>query len=343
MSTADRRNPAPESLATTRRLIDPPMRAAVDRMPEPMRRIAGYHLGWVDEYGADTGDGGGKAVRPALTLLAARSVGGDPAAAIVPAASIELAHNYTLIHDDAMDGDRTRRHRPTAWSVFGRWQAILTGDAMLAQALNLLATQQLSRAAQSTQLLTSALLALHQGQSTDLGLEHRTEVSLAEVTAMVYGKTGALLACACEIGALYGEGTPEQVKSLRQFGEHLGMAFQLVDDILGIWGDPASTGKSVHSDLVARKKSLPVTAALVSGTAAGAELADFYHGDGPLTTGELERAAELIVLAGGRDWARRQARHEFDQGVGHLMEATASEDHAAGLLDLARLIIDRDH
>lgn len=331
-----------EYLGRSRAEVEPTMRAAVNQLPESMHRVASYHLGWTDEHGAATGGHGGKAIRPALVLLAAQVVGGDATAALVPAAALELVHNYTLMHDDVMDGDLTRRHRATAWKVFGRWPAVLAGDALLAQALAMLALEPRAEAVRGTGVLTGAVLAVHEGQFADLGLETRSVVSLDEVTAMVHGKTSALFGCACELGALYGGGTEEQIKSLRNFGDHMGMAFQLVDDMLGIWGRYESTGKPVCADIAARKKSLPVTAALNSATAAGAKLSVIYRSDRRLTDEELRNTADLIVAAGGRAWAEARAEEEIAAALGYLTEAAVSAEHAERLIDIAHLVTHRD-
>jgi geranylgeranyl diphosphate synthase type I len=335
--------PAAELLAWSRELVDPALRSAADTLPVSMRRIAGYHFGWLDEHGRDADTDGGKAIRAALVLLSAEAVGGAPGAAVPAAVAVELAHNFSLLHDDVMDGDATRRHRPTAWSVFGLNAAILAGDALLALAFDVLAAGGHPAAREGSRMISSAVLDLTEGQSADVAFEQRADVTLAECVAMAENKTGALLGYACAVGALYGGGTPDQVARLRRFGARLGLAFQLVDDLLGIWGDPSVTGKPVYSDLRNRKKSLPVVAALTSGTPAGRELAALYHRDLRLVDAELIRAAELIDAAGGREWSQGRAG-ELLEGALHDLDAAASAGGAAAeLATLARLVTRRDH
>jgi geranylgeranyl diphosphate synthase type I len=334
---------AHEVLAWSRGLIEPALRTAVDTLPSSMSHIAGYHLGWWDKHGHMVRVSGGKAIRPALALLCAQAVGGTATKAVPAAVAVELVHNHSLLHDDVMDGDLTRRHRRTAWTVFGVNPAILAGDALLVLALDVLASCGHPAAADAIRMLTAAVQELLNGQNADLSLEQRAEVELAECARMAEGKTAALIGCACALGAVFGGGTPEQVAHLRGFGMHLGLAFQHVDDLLGIWGDPAVTGKPVHSDLCSGKKSFPVVAALTSHTPAGHELAMLYHRDSPLSGTDAAHAAELIDIAGGRAWGQAQADDLLTQAMRELQSASPVPRAAAELGALARMATHRDH
>lgn len=343
--------PAGDVLALSRAAVEPAMRAAVDTLPRSMRLIAGYHFGWWDAGGrsvpSPSGAEAGKALRPALALACARAVAGTTAsttASAVPAAvAVELVHNFSLLHDDVMDGDVTRRHRPTAWSVFGRSPAILAGDSLLTLAMDVLAGSGHPATADGLRMLGAAVQQLVDGQSADLEFERRADVGLAECMSMARRKTGALLGCACALGALYGGADAARVASLRGFGERLGLAFQLVDDLLGIWGDPAVTGKPVHSDLDNRKKSLPVVAALTSGTPAARELAALYHRERPMSGAELAHAAELVEATGARTWGRTQADELLTEALRELTAAQPAPGPAAELAALARLATHRNH
>jgi geranylgeranyl diphosphate synthase, type I len=334
---------APEVLAWSRALVDPALRKAVDTIAGPLRHIAGYHLGWWDEDGNPAEANSGKAIRPAFTLLAALAVGGAPEAALPAAVAIELVHNFSLLHDDVMDGDRTRRHRRTAWSVFGRRYAILAGDALVTLAFGVLSGCDHPAVQTGLRDLSATVLELLHGQYEDLLFERRDDVELTECQHMAEAKTGALLGCSCALGALFGGGAPDQVTHLRTFGEQLGLAFQHFDDLLGIWGDPAATGKPVHSDLANRKKSLPIVAALASDTPAGRELAELYRGESPLSSGELVHAADLVDRAGGRTWSQSQTETLLTQALAHLRAAMPTTPAAIELAALARLTTHRDH
>jgi geranylgeranyl diphosphate synthase type I len=342
MATRERLVSPDQTLAWSRELVEPALKAAVDTLPASMRRIAGYHLGWWDRQGTECKAPNGKSVRPTLVLLSSAVIGGSPREAVPAAVAVELVHNFSLLHDDVMDGDLTRRHRPTAWSVFGIGAAILAGDALLTLALDVLAASGHPAAGVGMRTLSAAVQELVDGQCADMDFEHRSTVDLAECEAMATAKTAALMGGACALGGLFGHATPGQVGDLRAFGEQLGLAFQHVDDLLGIWGKPKVTGKPVFSDLRNRKKSLPVVAALVSDTPPGAELAMLYHRTVPPNENELRRAADLVDEAGGRMWSQSQADELTARAIARLEELGQSPS-AAELADLARLITHRDH
>lgn len=323
-------------------MVDPVMRAAVDTLPNAMRRLSGYHLGWLDADGRPVGGGAGKAIRPALLLAAMKAFGGQAEHAVRAAAAVELVHNFTLLHDDVMDNDPTRRHRPTAWAVFGVADAILSGDAMQALALRLLADDPHPAASRAAVRLTSCVIELCEGQHADCSFETRDDVSIDECLAMAEAKTGALLGCACALGALYAGAPDAVVDAMDAFGRQIGLAFQLIDDLIGIWGDPAVTGKPAGADLAARKKSLPVVAALTSGSPAAAELAELFLVNRTLDAREVERAARRVERAGGREWARRQAADRKAAALGGLAQVLPDPAVAADLLSLADLVTRRD-
>jgi geranylgeranyl diphosphate synthase type I len=327
-------------LAEARALVEPAHRAVIDGLPAEIRHVAGYHSGWweADGRGCSTT---GKAVRPALSLACARAAGGQQSAAVPAGVAVELVHDFSLLHDDVMDGDLTRRHRPTAWAVFGVGQAILVGDVLLT-----LASEQacgLPGGTATVKVLTGSVLELCAGQWSDLAFEERGEVTVAECVAMAEGKTGALLGAACQLGAIVGGANPEQAACYRTFGRQLGVAFQLIDDLLGIWGDPRVTGKPVGSDLASRKKSLPVVAALTSDTPAGQHLAWIYGRQEPLDEQSLAHVAGLIEAAGGRTWARDKADRCLREAFACLTAATPDAAAVADLQLLADLITRRDH
>ncbi|MFH8254786.1 family 2 encapsulin nanocompartment cargo protein polyprenyl transferase [Streptomyces roseolus] len=330
-------------LDRTRAAVDPQIRSTVETLPGSIRRVAMYHFGWEEADGTPAAGQAGKAIRPALVLAAARALGAEESRAVKAAAAVELAHNFTLLHDDIVDEDPTRRHRPTAWTVFGIPDALMAGDAMNALALRLLVEDPHPASAAATARLAACVIELCAGQQADCAFEARgpREVSLDECLAMATAKTGALLGCSCALGALYAGAGEEEVTALDSFGREAGLAFQLIDDLIGIWGDPDRTGKPAGADLVARKKSLPVVAALASGTAAGEELAELYSRTA-LDDRAVQAAAAAVERAGGRDWAQAQAAERMGHAVEHLARAVPDLSAAGDLLALAEFVTRRN-
>jgi geranylgeranyl diphosphate synthase type I len=332
----------PPSVSAARELVEPVLRDAVARLDTLTARVVSYHLGWTDTSGRRT-QGGGKALRPALAVLSARAAGDGDGRCVPVAAAVELVHGFSLLHDDVMDRDPTRRHRPAAWTVFGESAAILAGDAMLALAQELILDETDPARTRAAGCLLAATRRLIAGQSRDLDFERRDDVRLEECRRMSADKTASLLACACSIGAIAMDAPERLVSALSSFGAETGLAFQLVDDLLGIWGSPETTGKPVLSDLRSRKKTLPVVAALTSGTAAGGALAALFARPGPLTEADLGEAARLVDEAGGRDWAETEAKHRLDAAERHLSQADMPAAVRAEFLDIAHFITSRDH
>ena len=323
-----------------RSLVEPALRDAVRQCLCPeLARVAAYHHGWIDDVGRPIEGRGGKLVRPALALLSARAASGTAADGVPAAVAIEFVHNFSLLHDDIMDGDTVRRGRATAWTVFGAPQAILAGDALLAAAATVLLETRRAGAAAAARTLMTATQRMISGQASDMDFEQRDDVTVAECLRMAGDKTGALLACACALGAELVGGDAALVQRLAAFGEHIGLAFQLVDDLLGIWGDPARTGKAAGADIRARKKSLPVVAAL--NAPQSDELRALYHASGPHTEAEVWRIADLVERGGGRDWARAEAARMTAAAAECLAGAGIADSVHGEFRDIAALVLDR--
>ncbi|TDE32719.1 polyprenyl synthetase family protein [Nonomuraea mesophila] len=288
-----------------RELLEPALKEAVSVLHPWGAGMAGFALGWSDADGGP-GDGeGGKAVRPAVAMLSAEAVGGTAESALPAAVAVELVHAFSLVHDDIIDHDEWRRHREALWKAYGVGPALLAGDALLA-----LAVGQLAARPEAIPYLSAALVELVQGQTADMAFENRPwsgpdEVTVEEYADMAAGKTGGLLGAAAAMGVALG-GAPELADRLWGMGRDLGVAFQIVDDMLGIWGDPEVTGKPVYSDLRREKKTMPVLAALSADVPAAGELAALLAA-GHLDESGLRRAADLVEEAGGRDAARSLA------------------------------------
>ncbi|MFF0448003.1 polyprenyl synthetase family protein [Streptomyces sp. NPDC004609] len=330
-----------------RAMSAPVLRAAVDRLAPPMDTVASYHFGWIDAEGRPAAGDGGKAVRPALALLSAEAAGAAPEVGVPGAVAVELVHNFSLLHDDLMDGDEQRRHRDTVWKVHGPAQAILVGDALFALANEVLLELGTAEAGRATRRLTTATRKLIDGQAQDISYEHRERVTVEECLEMEGNKTGALLACAVSIGAVLGGADDRTADTLEKYGYHLGLAFQAVDDLLGIWGDPVATGKQTWSDLRQRKKSLPVVAALAAGGPASQRLGELLAADAKsndfdsFSEEEFATRAALIERAGGREWTSQEARRQHTVAIEALNGIGMPDRVRAQLVALADFVVVR--
>lgn len=325
------------TLDETRRWMRPAMQEAVERLHPVPRLVSEFALGWLTAGGGPRTGSEGKGVRPALAGLAAAAAGGRSEDAAPGAAAVEFVHAFTLVHDDIMDGDELRRHRATAWKAYGVGAAVLTGDGLLALALDTLAK---AGNADALLRLTSVLVELVNGQAADTDFEGRPwsgpdAVTVEEYRAMAVGKTGSLLGCAASTGWLLGGGDREGAERMDRMGRHLGLAFQAVDDLLGIWGEPEVTGKAVYNDLRQGKKSLPVVAALRPGDEELARLLESR----PQNEGEARRAALLIERAGGRTYAEELAERELAAALEIIGEIGGVR--RAELEALARYVVSR--
>jgi geranylgeranyl diphosphate synthase type I len=318
-------------------MVGPALAEAIGSLHPHMAEVSRYHLGFTDELGRPVQNPGGKYLRPALALLSAEAVGAPASAGLPGAVAVELVHDFSLLHDDVMDGDEQRRHRPTAWTVFGEAKAILGGDALLSLAFTVLLEGAGEHGMRAARRLNRAVGALVSGQADDLGFETRPVVDPEECVAMSACKTGALLSCSAAIGAELAGAPPEPVDALADFGLHLGLAFQAVDDLLGIWGSPEVTGKP-HGDLWRNKKSLPVCAALAADP--GGPLAGMLRGE--LGDDGAAAAARLVEEAGGRDFARDRAAGEIGLAMTALDRADPPAETRAQLEELASFITGRD-
>jgi geranylgeranyl diphosphate synthase, type I len=339
-----------ELLGWARELLEPEARRWIGCLEPESRDIAGYQLGWWDSQGKPA-NAGGKAIRAALVLLGARAAGGAAEDAVPAAVGVELVHAFSLLYDDVMDRDPVRRHRPAAWTVFGTAATLAAADALMSLAFELFFRrgERADAACAAAAALGEALARMARGQALDLAFEHNDAVTIEQCLSMEADKTASLFAASARLGAIYGGAAGETADRLAAFGEHLGRAFQIADDILGIWGATDSTGKPVLSDLRSRKKSAPVVAALAATHPAADQLGRLYAQRDALTEPDVHKAAALVTLAGGRDWAQRCANWHLRSALGQLRgQATRTSRPAvsaasAELAALARFVVTRQH
>ncbi|MGH3437754.1 MAG: polyprenyl synthetase family protein [Sciscionella sp.] len=333
----------PAQVNAARDVVRPALRAAIDELDPGIAKVVGYHFGWLDACGDPVPGNGGKALRPALALLSAQAAGMPSDDAVPAATAVELIHNFSLLHDDVMDGDRERRHRATAWTVFGMPAAILAGDALLTLAVEVARRRYDGpRATAVIGCLDEAVQRLIAGQSADVGFEQRADVTLSECLDMAAAKTGALMRCATSVGALAVGAPASTVARLAEFGEHIGLAFQLIDDLLGIWGTPEVTGKPALADLRVKKKSVPVVVALNANSVAGETFRDVYLRPEPFHEDDLPALAELVERAGGAAWTQSEADRHIQLARNALDSVGAPEGVHQALWSTALFVTGRD-
>jgi len=316
------------------------MQDVVRRLDNPqytgLQQMLAYHMGWHSDNAADAR---GKRIRPLVVLLVCAASGGDWEVALPAAAAVELLHNFSLIHDDIEDNSSTRRGRPTVWARWGIPQALNAGDTQFTLAhLSLLEMQRVSPSAlvDAARLLQETCLALTQGQYLDISFETRDDVSISEYWAMIKGKTASLLAGCCGLGAIAGGANPQQYLSYVRFGEKVGFAFQALDDILGIWGDAALTGKSTESDLVSGKKSLPI----LYGLSKKSEFSQRWT-QGPIKVDELPEIIRLLESTGAREYTKAAADELTEEAIQALEQASPRGEAGLILRKLAGNLLNR--
>jgi geranylgeranyl diphosphate synthase type I len=300
-----------------------------------------YHMGWTGE-GAGP-EAAGKRIRPLILLLctAASSTDGAWQSALPAAAAVELVHNFSLVHDDIQDNSDRRRGRPTAWVKWGEPMAINIGDALF-----VLSNQALIDLKQNyppevvllaAEILHNTCLELTRGQFLDMSYQARTDLRVEDYWPMISGKTAALLSACCHIGSLLGGADDSRQEAYRSFGHYLGLAFQVQDDILGIWGDEALTGKSAAGDLVEGKNSLPVLAGLSTNGRFAARWRQ-----GPVQAAEVQELARILAGEGGYQAAMDAATQMTDLALMSLRETDPQGEAGQALYELTDKLLKRN-
>lgn len=310
---------------------------------DPFYGMLHYHMGWVDENLSPIEGKAGKRIRPLLCLLSCEASGGDWQQAIPAASAIELVHNFSLIHDDIEDGSPTRRGRETIWKIWGVEQAINIGDTMFA--LSHLAMARLADKGVAPQTTVDALrrfdetcVHLTYGQYHDMSFETRQLVTVDQYIEMITGKTAVLLALCAELGAKIAGKSAEIQNHYAQFGLKCGIAFQVIDDILGIWGDESRIGKSAASDLMTKKKTLPV----LFGLEKDEVLRQLYATTTSPDERFVQEATNRLNQLGAHEFAKEKATLYSQSALSHLETAVPSGPAGEALFELANMLLNRD-
>ena len=312
---------------------------------KPFHEMLTYHMGWIGE-GAGP-EATGKRIRPLMLLLtclaSSRAEGADKTwqLALPAAAAVELVHNFSLVHDDIQDNSDKRRGRPTTWLKWGAPMAINVGDALFVLSnqaiLDLKENYPAETVVQAARILHDTCLDLTRGQYLDMSYEKRIDLTVEDYWPMISGKTAALLSACCHIGSLLGGAEEAKQDAYRSFGHYLGLAFQIQDDILGIWGDEAVTGKSAANDLIEGKKSLPVLA----GLNAHGRFAVRWK-EGAIRAEEVQELAGVLASENGYQVAIDAGRQMTDLALMSLREADPQGEAGEALFELADKLLKRN-
>lgn len=309
--------------------IEGELKTQVYRLPSgEMRDMLTYHLGWTGEGSGPAAQG--KRIRPLLTVLTCAGSGGNWQHALPAAAAIELVHNFSLIHDDIEDDSDLRRGRKTVWKLWGIPHAINAGDLMFTLSrISLLDISRFipaERVLKAVSCLDRTCESLTYGQFLDLNYETHKQIDVGDYWKMISGKTAALTSCSTKMGGLISGAEQNILASLAGYGQYLGLAFQVVDDWLGIWGDAAKTGKSTESDLVSGKKTLPI----LFGLGKSEDFAKKWsQGIGyPDASQEL---AEMLENLGAQEYAVQQADIHTRKAL-DLLEQSINESEILEIL-----------
>ncbi|WP_338675819.1 polyprenyl synthetase family protein [Streptomyces sp. SCSIO 30461] len=328
----------PAVVERARVFVRPALAQAIARFPAGLERAAGYYFGWWDADGSPVAGRGSRSLQACMAMLSAEAAGAEAEVALPGAVAVELIHNFSLLHDDIIDGDDIRRGRPTAWVVYGTGTSLLSGDALWAAAAEGLFAVDGPAGAAAARELNNALTRMIHAAARECEFDDGPvdSLSIDDYLHVCEGKGGALLGSAAVIGSVLAGAPAAQAEVLREAAHRAGTAWQAANDLENIWGDTVLVGKPGFQDLRSRKRTLPVIAALQSGHPASDELACLLKGD--LDEDGLARAASLIDAAGGRAYAQEVARSHLAQAVALLDGAAlppAVHEDLVDLLDFA--------
>jgi geranylgeranyl diphosphate synthase type I len=337
---------------TMLKAIEEELQRQVARLNQPRTsrfyEMLTYHMGWTGEGSGP--EATGKRIRPLLVLFTTAACSMENMnnnishywlRAVSGAAAVELVHNFSLVHDDIQDNSDKRRGRRTVWVNWGTPMAINAGDALFVianQAITDLTEHYPAEVVvKAAKILNDTCLDLTRGQFLDMSYEERNDLDIEDYWPMVSGKTSALLSACTHIGAVLGNAGEAEQEAYRLFGHHLGLAFQVQDDILGIWGDEAITGKSAASDLVEGKNSLPILYALGK----HGKFAERWN-QGPITADEVKAVAAQLEEEGGRIYANEVSEKETEKALAYLEKANPHGEAGDSLLELANMLLKRN-
>ena len=286
---------------------------------------------------------GGKRLRPVLMLMACEAVGGKAGDALIPAIGLELFHNFTLLHDDLMDRADVRRGKPTVYRKWNDNVAILSGDAMLTMATQHIARARAEVLPEVMELFNKTAMEIYEGQQWDMDFESRTDVKVDEYLKMIRLKTSVLLGCACKMGAILGGASKALANDFYHMGVNIGLAFQLQDDVLDVWGDPATFGKATGGDIMNNKKTFLLLNAMNMATGDDAvELNHWLSATDADPAQKIPAVTAIYEKLGLRDMSDGYISMYSNHALETLAAMRIDKDAAQAFADLTVKLIKRD-
>ncbi len=310
--------------------------------------MLGYHLGFQNKSGKTCQNNQGKLIRPILCFLCCQATEGDLSQVIPAAVSLELIHNFSLIHDDIQDNSPKRRQRSTVWKLWGKEHAINAGDAMFALSyLELLKLHDCNisdqKIVRSIRLLTEACLNICEGQYLDMLYEGNNTISTANYLTMIMKKTADLIATCTALGASFGTEEEEVINYFYMFGRDLGMAYQIADDILGIWSTEAKTGKPEKIDILNKKKTFPVVYSLNSSTGQDKKELEHYYSQKNTEVHNMVRIVEILDRLGAQSYSQKIAQQYYEKALSKLETINIAQSKRTPIISMVNFLMGRDY
>ncbi|MCH8309463.1 MAG: polyprenyl synthetase family protein [Chloroflexi bacterium] len=339
--------PLPNMFQRYRASISSSLRDGLAQRHSEVYDMLRYYMGWVDENGRPHEAMEGKALRPTLCLFACEAVGGAVEMAMPSAVALEFIHNFSLIHDDIQDRDETRHNRKTLWAVWGDPKALVAGNVLRVVAdecLHQLLESGLDheRALSAGSLLTEAYLEMIEGQYLDLQYEGRHDIAMSDYLNMISRKTGALIRCSLNLGAVVGAHEQGVADAFKECGRAMGYVFQIIDDVLGVWGDEETTGKPVGADIRRKKNSFPVVYTMEMADHKDQQMLNEIYDKEVLDDTDVESVLEVMERLNVRDHAQNAAEMYAEAAMASLAPIELSPQARREVEDLTQFLLVRD-
>ena len=347
IGSQNRKNvPMPAILEKYREIIDTHLRADIPETGSEIYKMLRYCMGWSDEHGNPISMTVGKLLRPSLSLFTCESVSSSVYKALPAAVTLELIHNFSLIHDEIQDFDETRHHRPTLWKLRGVPRALVAGDVLKIVAESSLERMRFTMPPDTPikclALVTEACLEMIEGQYLDIHFEGRIDISLDQYLKMISLKTGALIRCSVEIGALVGNSANVEIARIfRRSGGYLGYLFQITDDILGVWGLEGETGKSVGVDVRRKKNSLPIVHAMTTSNESSQKAMGRVFDKDELSDADISEILEILESADSKTYCQKLAEVYAGKAICAIADANIGKEKLTEYQDLCEYLVVR--